>query len=236
MGVGLEVLVISRDAAWVTRLGKVAERGGWPIEARGELPARGAGAFERVLVVLDRSLAGAVPARTVAALRELCPGASVALACAEREAGPNVVSEALTSGADETVLKSWSDDRLTARLSTLRDRALATDARVSADGGLSLDRRARRAYARSRAGWLALDVTAPGFELLWRLLEHEGRPVSRAELADALDAAFGREAGPETVSRRILALRRALAPWPGTVESARDGRYRLVSARRRSST
>lgn len=230
------MLVFSRDAAWVTRLGRVAERGGWPIEARGELPERAAAAYERALIVLDRSLAGASTARAVAVLRGLCPGAAVALACGEREAGPNVVSEALTAGADETLLKSWSDDRLTARLAGLRDRALATDARVSVDGALRLDRRARRAYARARSRWLALDVTAPGFELLWRLLEREGQSVDRAELADTLGTVFGREAGPQTVSRRILALRRALAPWRGTIESARGGRYRLASARRRSST
>lgn len=230
------MLVFSRDAAWVTRLGKVAERGGWPVEARGDLPERGTAAYERTLIVLDRSLAGVSPARAVAALRELCTGAAVALACGEREAGSTALSEALASGADETLLKSWSDARLAARLSALRDAALAADARFSADGGLRLDRRARRAYARSRSRWLALRMTAQDFELLWRLLEREGEEVGRAELSDALESAFGREAGPETVSRRILALRLALAPWRGTIESARGGRYRLAFARRRSST
>jgi DNA-binding response OmpR family regulator len=231
------MLVLSRDADWIERLERLAARGGWTVAARAELSARGERTAGQALVLLDRALAGPVPARAVAVLRESYPEASVVLVCVDEELSPAAVAAALSSGADETVVKTWPDSRLADRLASLRDAALAAGLRLSADGALKVDRRSRRAYARARGRWETLPLTAPDLELLWRLLIREGEDVTRAELLQALKDAFGREVEAETVSRRILALRRALKPWRGGVlESVRGGRYRLASSRRRSTT
>jgi len=230
------MLVLSRDASWIEQLERLAARGGWTVEALAELPAHGPRPVERALVLIDRALAGAVPARAVAALRESYPSAAVVLACVDEELSPAAVAAALTSGADETVVKTWPDARLAERLSAVRDAALSAGLRVSADGTLKVDRRSRRAFVLARGRWAVLPLTAQDLELLWRLLAREEEIVSRAELLQALKEAFGREVEAETVSRRILALRRALTPWSGTLEAVRGGRYRLASSRRRSKT
>jgi DNA-binding response OmpR family regulator len=230
------MLVLSRDAAWIERLVGLTRRGGWTVEARVDLPTRREAPAERALIVLDRALAGASPARAVSVLRAEYEMAAVVLACAEDELGPASMAAALSSGADDMVSKSWTDGRLLERLSVLRDGALASEVRVSSDGALKVDRRARRAFVRARGRWTALELSAQDLELLWRLLGGEGQEIERAELVHALRSAFGREVEVETVSRRILALRRALKPWPGSLESVRGGRYRLESARRRSTT
>jgi DNA-binding response OmpR family regulator len=215
------MLVLSRDAAWIERLVGLTRRGGWTVEARVDLPTRREAPAERALIVLDRALAGASPARAVSVLRAEYEMAAVVLACAEDELGPASMAAALSSGADDMVSKSWTDGRLLERLSVLRDGALASEV---------------RAFVRARGRWTALELSAQDLELLWRLLGGEGQEIERAELVHALRSAFGREVEVETVSRRILALRRALKPWPGSLESVRGGRYRLESARRRSTT
>jgi len=230
------VLLITRDAAWIERLSRGARRGGWPVEAQSAPPTRNSAPAERALIVLDRALAGGAPARAVAALRAEYAMAAIVLACTEDELGPASMAAALSSGADDVISKAWTDERVLARLAVLRDGALAAEERVSSDGGLKVDRRARRAFALARGRWTPLDLAAQDLELLWGLLGREGQEVERGELVSWLRSAFGREVEAETVSRRVLALRRALKPWNGALESVRGGRYRLASSRRRSKT
>ncbi len=228
------MLVLSRDENWLSRLERLASRGGWPFESRASMPLSGrAPSPERALAVLDRGLAGAVPAKAVAALRALYPAAAVALAFDTSEMDQDAVTAAVSCGADEVLGKSWSDEKLALRLAALRDRSLAAQSRLSADGALKAERRAHRAYIKTRGRWKELALDAGGFALLWRLLEREGEPVSRAQLGAALASAAGREREFGTVSRRVAALRHELAAWPGAIESARGGLYRLVSAPRR---
>ncbi len=228
------MLVVSRDPAWVARLGRLASRAGWPIEARERAPERPGDAREKSLVVIDRALAGGDLARALARLRSAVPGAAVALACADGDGAPQALGRLLEAGADETVFKTWDDARLAARLSDAG--ATHSSERVAADGLLRLDRRARRVYARRARVLRALDIDARGFELLWRLAERDGEVVSRADLADTLSREFEREAGPQAVVRRIAALNKVLAPLGAAVESAGAGRYRLSRSRRRSMT
>ncbi len=182
--------------------------------------------------MLDRALAGASAGKAVAALRALYPAATVVLACDEGDL--NAVASAVDCGADDVLGKTWPAERLAARLATLRDQALLSQVRVSADGGLRAERRSHRVLVRARGKWKEIAVDAPGFAALWRLLEREGEPVTREELGVAIAAASGREREPGTVARRVASLRAALRAWSGAVESARGGVYRLVSAKRRS--
>ncbi len=228
------MLVLSRDGAWLARLEAVAARGGWTFEVRTALPSPGrTPPPERALAVIDRSLAGASPSRAVAALRALYPWAAVVLVCDDHEMDPTSMTTIVQCGADEVVGKKWTDDRLASRFGSLRDRAMASQARVTVDGSLMADRRAHRALLREKKGWKELKLDASAFALLWRLLEREGEPVTRAALSAALAEATGKERENGTLARRISTLKKALEKWPGKLESARGGVYRLVSAAKR---
>lgn len=229
------MLALSRDGAWLSRLARLAEHGGWPFEARAALPAPGrTPPPERALAVLDRALAGPAPAKAVSVLRALYPGAAIVLALDASELDHDGVSAAVSCGADEVIGKAWTDEKLSSRLAVLRDRSLFSQTRVSADGALKAERRAHRVHVKARGRWKELVVDAGSFALLWRLLEREGEPVSREALGESLAAAAGREREAGTVTRRLTALKKALASWPGGIERARGGLYRLASAPRRT--
>lgn len=230
------MIAITRDPAWAARLDDIAGRGGWPFAAIDVLPSSRGSSADKTLVVLDRSLAGAAPGRTVAGLRALFPSAQILLACSDAELGVDGVAAGLDSGADEVVGKSWPDARLAARLGARRDAALASAVRLSDDGTLKAELRSRRVFLRTRARWSELPLPAAEFALLWSLLGARGEPVSRERLLSELSAVSGREVEYETVSRRALALRKALGRWKGTLESVRGGFYRLTSSARRRST
>lgn len=224
------MIVISRDGAWLARLELIAERGGWPFEARAALPAASrTPPPERALVVLDRALAGAAPAKAVSALRAIYPTAAVALSCDQGELKD--AAALVACGADEILDKAWSSEKLAAKCAPHRDRALASQKRVSADGSLRAERRAHRAMIKVRGKWKESDLDAAGFALLWRLLEREGHPVGRDELGEAIASATGRQRDPGTVARRMTALKKSLAAWRGTI-SAKRGAYVLQSLRR----
>ena len=228
------MIVISRDGRWLERLEHLTVRGGWLFEARAALPAAGrTPPPERALAVLDRALAGAVIEKAIRSLRALYPTASVALACDEADMIQETISAAVTCGADEVLNKSWSDEKILSRLAVLRDRALAAQARYSADGALKAEKRAHRVFIKARGKWSEVALDAGGFALLWRLLRREGESVERVELGLVLAEAVGKEREAGTVSRRLSALKKALEPWKGRIETARGGQCRLMSAPRR---
>jgi DNA-binding response OmpR family regulator len=233
------MIAVSRDAAWIARLRAAAARGGWGFAAVGaDSASKDPEASSRELLVVDRATVHGALGREVAGLRARFPAARIALCFSEDELGADGVAAGLASGADEVIAKSWPDARLFARLSSLRDQVLASKVLVSADGGLKAEKRSRRVFLLKRGRWQTLDVAAAEFALLWTLLSAQGEAVSRESLLAALREAAGREVEAETVSRRALSLRRALAPWKGGIETVRGGYYRLVSsaARRRSTT
>jgi DNA-binding response OmpR family regulator len=227
------MIVFSRDAAWLSRLERIAQRGGWPFEAMAVAPSAGrVPSLGHTLALLDRALAGASPASAVTALRALYPAAAIVLAFDAGEMSHAAALAAVSCGCDDVLGKGWADGKLSPRLATLRDRFLAAQSRVSACGALKAERRAHRAHIKSGGRWNEVSLDAGGFALLWRLLEREGEPVSRTELAAALSSAAGRELELGTVARRVAALKKSLAPWSGSIESARGGLYRLVPCRK----
>lgn len=228
------MIAISQDEKWLARLSAAAARGGWNFVAANS--SADLADQSRALLVLDRAASRGALARDVAALRSRFPMARIALACADEELGADGIAAGLASGADEVIAKSWTDARLFARLAALRAAAEEEQALVSADGLLKADHRSRRVHLLSRRSWKELPVAAPDFAFLWTLLRVEGRAVSRETLLDAVRGAIGREVEAETVSRRALSLRRALAPWKGKIETVRGGSYRLLSSARRRST
>ncbi|MDE2142368.1 MAG: hypothetical protein KGJ84_08160, partial [Elusimicrobia bacterium] len=209
------MIAITRDAAWATRLDDLSGKGGWSFAAIDTLPSSRGSSAEKTLVVLDRTLAGAAPGRTVAGLRALFPSAQILLACSDAELGVDGVAAGLDSGADEVVLKTWTDARLAARFAARRDAALAAAVRLSDDGTLKAELRSRRVFLLARSRWSELPVPAAEFTLLWSLLGARGEPVSRERLLSELSAVSGREVEYETVSRRALSLRKSLGRWKG---------------------
>lgn len=230
------MIAVTRDAAWMERLRGFAARGGWSFAAVEAVPVPGSATAEHVVIALDRGAVEGPLTRAVAALRELSPTARIAVSFSDAELDADGAAAGVGSGADEVLVKSWSDARLFARLSEARDAGLAAAVRVSADGALKAERRSRRVFARAGGRWTELAVPAAEFSLLWLLLSDEGSAVSRERLLGALRETAGREVEVETVSRRALSLRRALSPWKGKVETVRGGFYRLVSSRLRSKT
>jgi DNA-binding response OmpR family regulator len=230
------MIAVSRDAAWIARLRAAAARGGWEFAAsRADPVPEDRNAPTRGLLVVDRSEVRGALGRAISGLRARFPAARIALCFAESELGADGVAAGLASGADEVIAKSWSDERVFARLSSLRDQVLASAVRVSEDGALKAEKRSRRVFRLSRGRWQTVDVAAAEFALLWALLSAEGETVSRERLLGALRDAAGREVEAETVSRRALSLRRSLAAWGGRIETVRGGFYRLVSSSRRRS-
>jgi len=222
------MIVVTRDPSWESRLQAFARRGGWPCKSYRDLPALGRTSPEGALVVVDVSVFGGGLIRGVAGLRALCPSAAVVLALTDGEMSPESMKASLASGADEVLGKTWADERIFKRLSAFCDRALAAEARLSADGGLKAEKRSHRAYILARGRWKDLGLHPAEFALLWRLLEREGHSVSREELLAVLKSTLGRDFEAETVARRALSLRKALAGWKGRLESVRGGFYRLV--------
>lgn len=230
------MIAITRDDAWSERLRRATARGGWPFVRTDRVPGPGSATPEHVLVVLDRGAVEGPLSRAVSALRGLLPAAVVVLSFSETELDADGASVAVSSGADEVLVKSWADEKMFSRLAAARDAGLAAAVRVSADGGLKAEMRSHRVFARSRGRWTELAIPAADFPLLWLLMSSEDSPVSRESMLDALCEAAGREVEIETVARRVLSLRRGLAPWKGKIETVRGGYYRLVSSRLRSKT
>ena len=230
------MIAITRDPSWAERLDRLASRGDWPFAATDALPVvRGSGQVERAVIILDLALCGSSPSRAIRGLRALFPGAKVLLACADGELGADGVAAGVVSGADDVIAKSWSDEKVGARIVAFRD-ADAAGERVSRDGDLKVERRSRRARVRARGRWSELTLAAAEFSLLTALITREGENVSREALLAAVARELGREIELETVARRILSLRRGLGAWKGRITTVRGGFYRLESARRRSKT
>ena len=229
------MIVLSRDGDWLARLEHLAAKGGWPFEARAALPAAATSrALEHTLAVLDRAISGAVIGKAVELLRAHYPSAAIALAFDDVDMSHEAVAAAVTCGADEVLGKSWPEAKLASRLAALRDRALAAQSLVSGDGALKVQRRAHRVFIKTRGQWKEVTLDAGDFALLWALMRNEGGSVSRDELSSALAEAVGREHEAGTLSRRLAALRKALAPWKGEIETARGGFYRMLSASKRA--
>jgi len=85
----------------------------------------------------------------------------------------------LQAGGDDYLIKPYSFDELHARLEALIRRRHDTDTQVTL-GDLTLDRLARRVTRNGQD----IDLQKREFELLDYLLQHQGRPVTRAMLLE----------------------------------------------------
>ncbi|BDG02323.1 response regulator [Anaeromyxobacter oryzae] len=127
-------------------------------------------------------------------------------AVADRVAG-------LDAGADDYLPKPFDLDELGARVRALQRRREGRADPVLQLGGLTLDPAAHEVTLDGRA----VPLSAREFALLHVLLEHPGRPVSRARLEERLYG-WGEQVESNAVEVHVHALRRKLgAEWIKTL-------------------
>lgn len=120
--------------------------------------------------------------------------------------------QGLSIGADDYVIKPFSPRELTARVAAalrrLDQAAIAAGTQTLVRGPLRLDPVLRTATLEGAA----LALTAAEFDLLYALMRHPGRPFTRDELLDVLQAggAGGEDVYPRTIDVHIKNLRRKL--------------------------
>src|SRR5262245_25964130 len=123
---------------------------------------------------------------------------------------------ALDLGADDYVVKPFEFEELAARLRAVLRRNHDTKTLRVAD--LELDPISRRATR----GGKSMNLTAREFDVLWMLIQAQGRAVSREEF---LRRIWDIDFDPETNSLQvhISRLRRKLSPEGARIETVRGG-------------
>jgi two-component system OmpR family response regulator len=136
-------------------------------------------------------------------------------ACSERVAG-------FDAGADDYLTKPFHTEELLARLRALLRRSAGHASPNLACGALRLDPRA----ARASVGGEPLRLTSLEYRLLYYMIMHQGRVISRTELVEHLyDQDFDRDSN--TVEVFIGRVRRKIGPE--RIETVRGLGYRLVA-------
>jgi len=138
-------------------------------------------------------------------------------AVADRVAG-------LDAGADDYLVKPFDLDELSARVRALQRRGGGRAEPVLRVGSLSLDPARHEVRLEGRP----VELSVREFELLHALLEHPGRPLSRARLEERLYG-WEEQVASNAVEVHVHSLRRKLGP--GWIRTLRGVGY-VVPARR----
>jgi DNA-binding response OmpR family regulator len=208
------ILLADDDPNIVDSLAPFLERAGFHVLSVSD----GQAAFEKIqshhpdLIILDVLMPRMDGRETLRRLRRANVWTPTILLTQVGEASERAL--ALEEGADDYLNKPFDPHELLARIRAVLRRARPGERSLSAawlltSGGLSLDRRARRA---SLAGE-TLDLTPKALAVLEYLMTHPDEAVTRERL---LDAVWGWEypAGTRTVDTRMAELRRALNDDP----------------------
>jgi DNA-binding response OmpR family regulator len=172
------------------------------------------------LVLLDQELPGMKGSELLAALRR--SGILTPVVLVSVREGVSEKIRALDLGADDYVVKPFEFEELVARLRAVLRRNQTPEALRAGD--LELDPIQRRA---TRAG-RPMNLTPREFDVLWLLIQAQGRVVSRSEL---LRRVWDLDFDPETNSLQVHVsrLRRKLSPGGAAhIETVRGEGYRVV--------
>ena len=172
-------------------------------------------------IVLDVMLPGLDGIEVCRRLREAGSWVPVLLLTARDGIGNRV--RGLDAGADDYLVKPFSLLELAARLRALARRDDRSRPVILAEGDLSLDPAAKRAW---RAG-TELQLTPKEFALLEFFLRHPGRVLTRSQIIEAVwDFAY--DGGSNVVDQYVTYLRRKIG-WH-EIETVRGMGYRLRQA------
>lgn len=173
------------------------------------------------LLLLDQELPGMKGSELLACLRR--SGIQTPVVLISVREGVSEKVRALDLGADDYVVKPFEFEELVARLRAVLRRNHAPESLRA--GNIELDPISRRA---TRAG-RPMDLTAREFDVLWLLIQSQGRVVSRAEF---LRRVWDLDFDPETNSLQvhISRLRRKLSQFGSArIETVRGEGYRVVA-------
>ena len=225
------ILLVDDEEAITANLAPLLERSGFDIvvAADGEEALRQAADYEPHLIVLDIMMPKMDGRETLRRLRQAGNWTPVILLTQVGESTERAM--ALEEGADDYLNKPFDPHELVARMRAVLRRArpgqppLATAPRLRS-GGLSLDRRTRRAYRDE----VELRLTPKAVALLEYLMTHPDELLSRDRL---LDAVWGWDypTGTRTVDTRVAELRRALGDdptQPRYIETIPGQGYRFI--------
>jgi DNA-binding response OmpR family regulator len=226
-----KVLLVDDEQAITSNLAPFLERAGFSVAvaADGEGALREISSFGPSLVVLDVLMPRLDGREVLRRLRQRDDWTPVILLTQVGESTERAM--ALEEGADDYLNKPFDPHELVARIRAVLRRAhtgqppLASAPRLVC-GGLSLDRRSRRAYQDAEE----LRLTPKAIALLEYLMTHPDELLTRDRL---LDTVWGWDypTGTRTVDTRIAELRRALDDDPAQpqyIETVPGQGYRFV--------
>ncbi len=163
------------------------------------------------VVVLDLGLPGRAGLDVLRDLRGRGDRTPVLVATARDAVADRVAG--LDAGADDYLVKPFDLDELAARIRAVQRRSGGRASPRLEHAGLVLDPATHEVSVDNRAG----SLSAREFEILHALLEHPGRPLSRARLEERLYG-WGDEVESNAVEVHVHALRRKLGPrWIKTL-------------------
>ncbi|HTP30514.1 MAG TPA: response regulator [Anaeromyxobacteraceae bacterium] len=163
------------------------------------------------VVLLDLGLPGKGGKEVLADLRRGGNRVPVLILTAQGAVRDRVVG--LDAGADDYLAKPFDLDELTARIRALQRRSSGHAEPLIEHGRLTLNLATREVTLAS----VPVNLSVREFALLHALLEHPGRPLSRARLEERIYG-WGEEVESNVVEVHVHALRRKLgAEWIKTL-------------------
>ena len=225
MGMPMRVLVVEDDHGMAKLVRLLLSEDGYAVDltASGEEGLSLARINSYDAMILDLGLPDRAGLTVLRALR--AEGSRLPILILTARAGANEVVQGLDAGADDYLVKPFSNAELKARVRALVRRGGAMRTEQVACGALVINRLTHHALVGGRQ----LDLTAREFALLEHLALHAGEVVTRTTLLEAIwDMHF--DPGTNVVDALVLRLRRKLAAAGASprVATIRGVGYRLT--------